>query len=327
MPPATIIITTHNRPDQLPRAIASALAAARDVEIVVVDDASSDATASLCRRTPAIKYVRVLRTPGGAGARNVGLVASRGEFISFLDDDDVRLPNSLDHQIELLSQSPPAAFCYAPAIAADEGGRQSLPFPADCPQGDIFWELLTRNFIPCGSVVFRRSCLSRVGLLNDRLSRIDDWDLWVRMAEIFPVASSTSPAIIWRQATPTSSQGSSQTIELISMGARQFREGWSRLPRFANAGRRRRQAAWRAFSGNVAEHLTWETVRGIVELQPRLTVSSARVLLRLHPSAIYQVARRWLRVSTLLTLTKDRLTHDDLTNAKDHFKQLRSAAS
>src|SRR6185369_5578398 len=237
----SIIITTHQRPDRLPAAIASAQSAGQDVEVIVVDDASTDETADLCASIKGIRYVRVERNQGVAGARNVGLVASRGEFVSFLDDDDVRLPHSLDEQIAVLERSPEAMFCYAQAIPEDQSGKQSTPFPATCPTGDIFWDLLPRNFIPSGSVVFRRACLSRVGLLDNSVAGIDDWDIWIRIAELFPIVSIQTPVMIWRRATPTSAQGSSNTVELIGLGARQFRTRWWKLPRVRAAGWRRRQ--------------------------------------------------------------------------------------
>src|SRR5262245_35276375 len=102
MPKVSIIITTHNRPAILPRAIESARAAGRNVEIVVVDDASCDETATVCQSINGIKYVRIDRNQGVAGARNVGLVASSGEYLNFLDDDDLRLPGSIDQQLRLL---------------------------------------------------------------------------------------------------------------------------------------------------------------------------------------------------------------------------------
>jgi len=79
MPRASIIITTHNRPQLVPRAIASARLAGEGVEIIVIDDASSDETQAICKLIPDINYVRLERHQGVAGARNVGLVASSGE--------------------------------------------------------------------------------------------------------------------------------------------------------------------------------------------------------------------------------------------------------
>src|SRR5205807_3067384 len=117
----------------------------------------------------------------------VGLAASRGEYVTFLDDDDVRLPNTVDQQIEILETEPSIGLIYGQAILGDQDGNpKHRSYPRECPRGDIFWKLLTRNFIPCGSVVFRRSCLSRVGLFDDDIPRVADWDLWVRVAELYP---------------------------------------------------------------------------------------------------------------------------------------------
>src|ERR1700749_4613661 len=108
----SIIITTHNRPRLLSRAVASARLSGRDPEIVVVDDASTDETVEVCRSLQGIRYIRVERRQGGACARNVGLRVSSGQYISFLDDDDERLPGSLDMQVERLEAEPSAGMIY-----------------------------------------------------------------------------------------------------------------------------------------------------------------------------------------------------------------------
>jgi glycosyltransferase involved in cell wall biosynthesis len=321
---ASVIITTHNRPGLLTRAIESARSSGRDVEIVVVDDASSDITAEVCRSVSDIKYVRVERNQGVAGARNVGLIASRGQFISFLDDDDLRLPNSLDQQIEALSNSPAAMLCYAQAIPQDEDGREQPPFPAVCPQGDVLWELLTRNFIPCGTAVFRRECLARIGLLDDSIPRIDDWDLWLRIAELFPVISLKTPVLVWRQSTRRSRQGSSDTIDVINLSISHFHRICLRLPRLANASHHERRKAWRAFSTNLADHLTWESLGALWTGQLRKSFTSGRTLLRLHPSVFVHLIRNWARPATVKMLLSERLVSDNLDKAKVHFKEIRS---
>jgi glycosyltransferase involved in cell wall biosynthesis len=266
-----------------------------------------------------IHYVRVERNQGVAGARNIGLIASRGEFITFLDDDDLRLPKSLDDQIELLSKSPAAMFCYAQAIPQDDDGNRQQPFPMVCPQGDIFHELLTRNFIPCGSVIFRRECLTRVGLLDDSIPRIDDWDLWLRITELFPVVSMAAPVMIWRQAMAVSQQGSSDTVDVINLSITHFRTRCLRLERMANASRSERNNAWRKFSTNLADHLAWETFRSVCAGQLLRALVSARTLLRLHPSIFLHLLRRWARASTISTL----LTAD-LETARTQLKEIRS---
>ena len=86
---ASIIIPTFDRPHLLSRAVESARAAAEDVEIIVIDDASVDETSSLCRELTGIKYIRLEHNQGVAGARNVGILASTSEYVAFLDDECV----------------------------------------------------------------------------------------------------------------------------------------------------------------------------------------------------------------------------------------------
>ena len=325
MPKASIVITTHNRPQLLARAIDSARSSGSEVEVVVVDDASSDETAKICHSLGGLNYVRVERNQGVAGARNIGLTASSGEYIGFLDDDDVRLNGSLDRQIAVLEQNSQAALIYGQAIREDTSGKRHEPYPSDCPQGDIFWQLLTGNFIPCGSAVFRRECLSGVGLLDDAIPGIDDWDLWVRIAEIYPIAAIETPVMIWRQSTPSSGQGSSRTVDLIGLSRNRFREHWLELPRLKNASRAKQRGAWRSFSKNVSEHLVWETFNALGKGRLGHARKSAVTALRLHPAGLLGVLQRWTSTSTLVTLLASAARRDDPASAKAHFKRIRSS--
>src|SRR6266487_3372048 len=147
MPSASIIIPTHNRPHLLPRAVESARAAGTDVEIIVVDDASVDETALVCRELAGIKYIRLERNQGAAGARNVGILASSSEFIAFLDDDDLRLPGSLDLQTEALATDPEIGFVCGAMLIADQDYNltREISSPGHAG-GDVFWQLLELDF-------------------------------------------------------------------------------------------------------------------------------------------------------------------------------------
>ncbi|GEM_PF-285705 len=324
MPNVSVIIATRNRPDLLPKAINSARRAGRDVEIIVVDDASSDETVAVCKSIADIKYVRVDRNQQVAGARNIGLVASSGDYITFLDDDDLRLPGSLDEQIEALERTPDAAFVYGQAIPETENGERGEPFPMLCPQGDIFWPLLARNFIPCGSVVVRRSALIAIGLLDDAIPGIDDWDLWVRVTEIFPTAAVQYPVIVWRQSFPDSVQGSSNTVDVIAKASRHFRRAFTKLPRFAAASRVQQRRAWQEFSKHVAEHLAWNIFSELRQGGFSRAFRSARTLWLLHPIGLWFVCRRWMNLRTVKALIRSAATQRDLADAKTNFKKLRS---
>ncbi len=328
MPRVSVVITTHNRPRLLPRAVESARGASADAEIIVVDDASTDETAEVCRALPGIRYLRAERNQGVAGARNLGLLASRGEYINFLDDDDVRLPGTLDEQAEILESAPDAGLVYGQALMGDQNCAPTGSFyPEDCPRGDVFWELLERNFIPCGSVLFRKSCVLRIGLLDKSVAGIDDWDLWVRIAELYPVTALERPVIIWRQSTADSGQGSSRSADLISLAVSRLRKRWLSLPRAQSAGADRRRRSWRGFSDNLSEHAMWETTVSLIRGDWGLARKGFVVALSLHPLSILKTAWKWSRFSTLRLLASEVSARHGLSGAKARLKRLRSQES
>lgn len=307
MPLTSIIITTHDRPRLLRRAVESAHAAGTNVEVVVVDDASTDETGSLCRTLAGITYVRVERNRRVAGARNVGLLASRGEYVTFLDDDDLRLPGSLNEQVELLEADRQAGLVYGQAICGDQQGEPtSHIYSSEYPQGDIFWPLLSQNFIPCASAVFRRSCLDRVGLPDESLPGIDDWDLWVRIAELYRIIALQKPVMIWRRSTPVSGQGSSRASDVALQSVRQFRRGWMKLPRAVAAPPRARHEAWRRFSRNIAAHLVWEALRSLQYGNIAQATKNIFTVLRLCPLSAVRLAQERNVLHLLRTIDRGR---------------------
>ena len=264
MASVSVIIPTHSRPHLLPRAVESAFAAATDVEVVVVDDASTDATAEVCRTLKSIRYVRLEHNHGVAGARNAGVLASSAEFIAFLDDDDLRMPGSLDLQLAVLRDTPDAALVYGQALISGATDRFAHDrYPQTCLEGDVFWQLLAQNFIPCGSVVLRRSCLSSTGLLDESIPGIDDWDLWIRIAATYAVAALAEPVVSWRRPSPDSDQSSARAVEMVALSTRQFRRRWLQMPRVTQAPLAMRRKASREFSQNMASHLTNEALRSL----------------------------------------------------------------
>lgn len=284
MPAVSIIIPTRNRPVLLPRAVESARAAGTDVEIIVVDDASRDETASVCRELPGIKYLRLDRNQGVAGARNVGILASSAEFIAFLDDDDLRLPGSLDLQIARLAATPEAGFACGAMLIADQNyrltGEISAPPPAS---GDVFWQLLELDFpvMPLSAVI-RKDCFLRVGLLNRHLCGIDDWDILVRIAELFSVVALPEPVGIYRQPEPYSGQGSSAQSEQLARAARHQLQLFD-LPRVKAEPKSRRQAIRRRTVNRVVDTLLWNAWRRLPEREFGFAAANILMALRLNP--------------------------------------------
>ena len=307
MPAVSVIIPTRERPHLLRRAVESARAAGEGVEVVVVDDASTDETASVCASIQGIRYVRVESNRRVAGARNVGLLASSADYITFLDDDDLRLPGSLDLQVASLEAHAEAGMVYGQALVADQSGAPGgSPYPSPCPQGDVFWQLLRRNFIPCGGAVFRRSCLYRVGLLDESAPGLDDWDLWIRVAELYPVQSLEKPVSVWRRSSPASGQGTSQASALVARCRRQWLGRWAKLPRAARAAGAERREAWRDFSANMAEHLVCESGRALACGRFGQAARNASAALRLFPLAAARAPFGRAKVRALVGRLQDK---------------------
>ena len=260
MPLTSIIIPTHDRPELLPRAVESARRAGADVEIVVVDDGSTDGTSAVCASLRNIIYVRLEKRRGVGAARAAGIAASSGTYISFLDDDDARLPGSIDRQLAVLEAAPEAALVYGQV----HGALQSLavdghrPFPRFCASGDVFWTLMGHNFIPSCSVVARRGAIESVGGVFHEATPADDWDLWLRITERYPVAALPEPVSIYRRPTFWSKQGSSRLADGLLSANLRVLERCAKLPRAVANPRAFRRAALRV-RGSLCLRLLAET--------------------------------------------------------------------
>jgi len=280
----SLIIPTFNRPHLLPRAVESARLAGREVEIIVVDDASSDGTASVCAGLPGIKYVRLDRNQGVAGARNVGLLESRGDFIAFLDDDDLRLPGSLDYQVSLLEAHPEAGFVAGGVMLADQDcvptGEVAVPRGES---SDLFWKVLALDvhLIP-DSVVVRKESFLKVGVFNSRLAGIDDWDMWTRIAEVCPVLVDPAPVCVYRLASPTSGQGSSALGQHLLAAVKHQAHLFS-LPRARDASPAQRRVVRHGTRRRVADTLSWRAAEALPRGAVRFAASNFAIALRLSP--------------------------------------------
>jgi len=285
MPKVSVIIPTHSRPQLLLRAVESARAAETNTEIIVVDDASSDETAIVCRNLTGIKYVRLERNQGVAGARNVGILESTGQYIAFLDDDDRRLPGSLDLQLKALEENPDAAFCCGAMVMADQDYQPTGEVIRPRHFGpDIFWELLELDFpiMPLCTLI-RKDCLLAVGLLNRRLNGIDDWDIFTRLAEVYPVIVLDEPMGIYRQPKPRSGQGSSSQARQLRCAAR-HQLSLLKLPRALAAKSSQRRSIRKRALNRIADTLLLRAIGLFASGEIAAACENMLTALQLNPS-------------------------------------------
>ena len=284
MPRVSIVIPTFNRAALLPQAVNSALAAGDDVEVIVVDDASDDSTPSVCASLPGIRYLRLDRNLGTPGARNVGVLESRAEFVTTLGDDDLRLSGSLEPQVRMLEESPQAAFCYGRVQVADPRYEFSTGevVPLHTPTGDIFWELLEHNFVPDLSVVARKARLVEAGLFNPELIGVEDWDMWLRLAERWPVVAVAEPVAVYRRANAASGQVCSDSIEIYRR-MRQLQRKTLQRQRARESAPAMRRRARSSLLDNAYEAMIYEAEQAFAEGEPKLARAKLREAFRLRP--------------------------------------------
>lgn len=185
MPRISVIMPTYNRARFLGDAIRSVLAQTlTDFEVIVVDDGSTDNTSEIVRAfaDPRVKYLRQ-DNQGPAGARNNGIRASTGEYVSFLDSDDTFLPRKLEIQARALDLEYDLGLVAGGYEFIDEGGRllrEERPWIGR-PSLDLP-TILLGGVAPVHAVMVRREWLDRVGSFDASFRAAEDMDLWYRLS-------------------------------------------------------------------------------------------------------------------------------------------------
>jgi len=201
-----VVIPVRDGARYLKQCLDSVMAQTQPVRAVVaVDDGSTDATAEILaeyqRRWPALDVVRTGKR-GLPHARNSGIARCRAPFIAFLDSDDVWAANKLERQLDLFAgQGARVGFVYCGYSLIDQEGRPSDRRPiAPTVRGEVLADLFGGNLISgSGSaVVVRRSLLERAGGFDENLTFAEDWDLWLRLAELSEVDFVPDPLVAIR---------------------------------------------------------------------------------------------------------------------------------
>jgi len=186
-PLVSVIIPAYNSARYISRAISSAIAQTyKDIEILVVDDGSTDRTADIVRSfgDPRIKYF-YQENRGQGAARNNGIRISKGEYVTFLDSDDFYLPEKIDKQVNFLETNPEHQAVYCNALHFySERSNKLFKLKGTCPSGDIFRDLLQAGIINLNTFMAHRH-IFKAGLMfrEGRHGRYaEEWDLYLRIA-------------------------------------------------------------------------------------------------------------------------------------------------
>ncbi|NNF98933.1 MAG: glycosyltransferase [Desulfobacteraceae bacterium] len=198
-PMVSVIIPTHNRGWILPEAVDSVLnQTCREFELIVVDDGSTDDTARILTGYGTDISIIHQENRGVSAARNRGIHSSRGEYIAFLDSDDLWLPEKLAVQLAYFNDHPQYHICQTEEIWIRKGVRVNPKKRHKKLSGMIFEKCLPLCLVSPSAVMMRHSLFDDIGVFDESLPACEDYDLWLRTTWKYPVGLIETPLIIKR---------------------------------------------------------------------------------------------------------------------------------
>lgn len=302
-PLVSVIIPCYNGEAFLKEAIESALAQTyRRVEVIVVDDGSTDSSREIAQKLP----VRYIPQPnrGLTASRNLGVSESRGSYIVFLDADDRLKPEAIETGLRALTERPECAMAVGDHLFVSKDGSHLADSRKDCLAAFHYEALLKSNFIEMiSSVLFRRSVLDKVGGFDTGLRVAEDYELYLRIARQYPICCHSTVIAEYRMHQQNASHNSelmlTMTLSVLRRQARYVRGDARRLFAFLEGLR-----IWRTRYGR---QLASELARSFPNLQVHHLRRKLLLLLKYYPQGLMMLLL--LRMMPDLALRKALVSH------------------
>jgi GT2 family glycosyltransferase len=291
-PLVSVITPTHNRARSLGRALDSVFAQEGsperfELEVLVIDDASTDETPELIRGYPRVRYIRMPQNLGTSAARNAGLKEARGRYVAFLDDDDAWLPWKLRRQVALLDAYPDVGVAYGQEIRTFGLDVFVWPDADEAVSGWIARSLLTDCPVNTSSVLVRRTALQQAGYFDETLRCWEDYDLWLRLAISERFRFLPGPAVIYHVSPSGRFLSAAKTGESERDLRRVVRAGLERL--------RAKEPLSKAFVDEVEAETTLRIAGQVaVSQQPEAQRAYLLTAVRQAPRLIRMRQLRWM---------------------------------
>ncbi|NCB11914.1 MAG: glycosyltransferase [Erysipelotrichia bacterium] len=199
----SIVLTTFNGTTRgyLGLAIDSVLNQSfKEFELLIIDDGSSDNTKEFCKKYLADNRVKYIYqdNKGLAGARNTGIENSQGEYICFLDDDDVWKEDKLQKQVDFFEQNQDIGMVFTNLELIDEVGK-AIGYQTHKANGDIYKELFFENIVDApSSCMIKKEVFEKVGNFKEWMKSAEEYELWFRLAKEFKIYSINEPLVEYR---------------------------------------------------------------------------------------------------------------------------------
>ncbi len=199
LPKVSVIVPTYNRASWLGETLRSVVNQSfKDFELIVVDDGSIDNTSQVMQSFPSAQYFAMEKNCGVSKARNLGLDYAKGEFICFLDSDDLWDERKLEVQLHWMKNNIDSQVCYTNEIWIRNGVRVNPMNKHRKYTGDIFRHCLALCIVSPSSVMLRKGLFDEVGNFDESLPACEDYDLWLRVAVEYAFHFIEEPLIIKR---------------------------------------------------------------------------------------------------------------------------------
>jgi glycosyltransferase involved in cell wall biosynthesis len=253
VPLVSVVIPAWNAAWCVGRAIDSVLAQSlRDLELIVVDDGSTDDTAAVLAKYGASVHVITQANGGMSSARNAGIRAARGRYLAFLDADDRWLPDKLARQVDVLETQTELAFCAAVAILEDPGGTKVGEWRGPSGRTVRIADVFRNHSAVAGgasAVLARRELVLRLGGFDESLAGAEDTDLWMRLAAHGGFTCVDEPLVVVLR-RPDSVSRNFATMRLGALAM--IRKNRNLLPSDLRSG------FWRsAYAGTLCDYAKW----------------------------------------------------------------------
>ena len=203
VPRVSVIVPCYNHVAYVEGAIRSVLAQSYPaVELIVIDDGSSDGSAELIRRLAAHHGFTAIVQENRGICRTLNRAireAATGEWIGLLASDDLWREDKLARQMAALAEQPDSRFCFSQAIEFDDPSAldRGTPFPAQVRTGHVLNRVFLRQHVPAGTMLFARCLYETLGGFDETL-REEDWDFVIRSAAMTPFAAVAAPLLFYR---------------------------------------------------------------------------------------------------------------------------------
>lgn len=208
MPLISVVIPVFNGEKTIQKTIESVLNQTfQSFELIIINDGSTDSTFEIVSKidNPRLKVFSYLNA-GLPASRNRGIKQASGEYISFIDADDLWTKDKLELQLKALQGNPEAAVAYSWTHYIDDSGKFLHPGSYISVSGDVYANLLLVNFLENGSnPLIRAQALTEVGGFDESLTSAEDWDMWIRLAARYHFAAVPLPQILYRVSTTSMS--------------------------------------------------------------------------------------------------------------------------